>query len=190
MKLRLDRHGWLHPANGVALVPSPHIDARPPATRISLLVIHNISLPPGEFGGPWVEQLFTGNIDYSAHAWFENLRGLRVCAHFFIRRDGSVVQFAPTTARAWHAGVSSFRGRERCNDYSIGVELEGTDHTPYTDSQYETLAKLTRVLRMRHPLTAVRGHEHIAPGRKSDPGPAFDWARYARAAGWRPRQCP
>ncbi|GAB1576200.1 1,6-anhydro-N-acetylmuramyl-L-alanine amidase AmpD [Bordetella petrii] len=147
-------------------------------------MIHNISLPPGEFGGPHVAGLFLNRLDYGAHPWLDRLRGLRVSAHFFVRRDGAIVQFVSTEARAWHAGVSRFGARERCNDFSLGIELEGTDTLPYTDAQYTALAKLARVLRARYPLRAAWGHEHIAPGRKTDPGPAFNWARFGRAAGF------
>jgi len=187
---RLDRHGWLQSAPGTRLAPSPNVDDRPVGTSPSLLVIHNISLPPGQFGGPYIEDLFTNRLDYAAHPWFERLRGLRVCAHFLITREGEVIQFASTLSRAWHAGVSTFAGRERCNDFSIGVELEGTDHEPFADTQYDALAQLTRALSARHTFTAVRGHEHIAPGRKTDPGPAFDWQRYRAICGWLPRQFP
>lgn len=184
----LDRHGWLARQAGTSLIPSPNVDARPAGTTVSLLVIHNISLPAGQFGGSAIERLFTNRLDTRSHPDFAGLAGLRVSAHFLIRRDGAVLQFASTEARAWHAGVSRFRRRERCNDFSIGIELEGTDHIAYTDAQYRRLAGLTRVLRQRYPLVAVCGHEHIAPGRKTDPGEAFDWPRYAREASWLRRQ--
>jgi AmpD protein len=161
---------------------SPHRDARPgpvPAD-ITLLVIHNISLPAGRFGGPHVSDLFTGRVDYNTDPSFADLRGLRVSSHFFIRRDGRVIQYVSADERAWHAGGSSFRGREKCNDYSIGVELEGTDDTPFEPVQYDALAALTLALQARYPLADVRGHEHIAPGRKTDPGPLFDWERYQK----------
>jgi len=190
MTLRLDRHGWLRPDCEASHVLSPNHDERPADTQVSLLVLHNISLPPGEFGGPHIIRLFTNSLDYTAHPHLEHLRGLKVSAHFLIRRDGAIVQFVPTRKRAWHAGASRHAGRERCNDFSIGIELEGTDTLPYTDAQYDTLAALTRLLRNLHPLSAVRGHEHIAPGRKTDPGPAFDWLRYARQAGWPQRLLP
>jgi Negative regulator of beta-lactamase expression len=186
----LDRHGWLAPGPGIRRAPSPNCDTRPAGTQVSLLVLHNISLPPGRFGGPYVEALFTNTLDCAADPWFARLRGLRVSAHFFIRRDGEIVQFVSTEARAWHAGVSWHAGRERCNDFSLGVELEGTDTTPYADAQYDALARLTSVLRARYPLSAVRGHEHIAPLRKTDPGPAFDWARFGRLTGMPARQLP
>jgi AmpD protein len=186
---RLDRHGWL--ANpSVRLAPTPNCDARPAAAQVSLLVLHNISLPPGQFGGPYIEGLFTNRLDYTAHAWFDRLRGLHVSAHFVIRRDGLVVQFASTESRAWHAGVSRYAGRERCNDFSIGIELEGTDELPFTSAQYLALGWLTPALRARYPLAAVRGHEHIAPGRKTDPGPCFNWRRFAVDTNWPLRQLP
>jgi len=162
---------------------SPNHDARPEGSLIELLVIHNISLPPGHFGGQAVEELFMNMLDCAAHPYFESLRGLRVSAHFLIRRGGELVQFVPCDLRAWHAGASSWRGRSRCNDFSIGIELEGTDQKPYTEKQYRRLAFLTRTLRARYPITAVAGHSDIAPGRKTDPGPSFDWERYRRAAG-------
>ncbi|MHC3912178.1 1,6-anhydro-N-acetylmuramyl-L-alanine amidase AmpD [Achromobacter marplatensis] len=190
MALLLNRHGWLAPAPGVTLLPSPNRDARPAGAQVSLLVLHNISLPPGQFGGPEVAGLFLNTLDYASHPWLERLRGLRVSAHFFIRRDGRIVQFVSTEQRAWHAGVSRFGGRERCNDFSIGIELEGTDTLPYTDEQYLALRRLTPVLRSRYPLAAAWGHEHIAPGRKTDPGPAFNWTRFSRDSGFARRQLP
>ncbi|MBB5217553.1 AmpD protein [Parapusillimonas granuli] len=188
--LQLDRHGWLRPSAGVALAPSPNHDERPPGQDATLLVMHNISLPPGRFGGTEVIDLFLNRLDYDSHPWLPRLRGLRVSAHFLVRRDGRIVQFVATDLRAWHTGVSSFQGRERCNDFSIGIEMEGTDTLPYTHEQYGAARRLTAALRARHPLNAVRGHEHIAPGRKTDPGPAFDWARYGREGGWLRRQLP
>lgn len=177
--LELDRHGWLKPTADVTLAPSPNQDRRPSGTAISLLVIHNISLPPGQFGGPYVHDLFLNRIRMADHPWFVNLEGLRVSAHFFIRRDGTIVQFVSADRRAWHAGVSRHRGRERCNDFSIGIEVEGTDHLPYLELQYAALGKLVPVLRAHYPLAAVRGHSDIAPVRKTDPGSAFDWQRFA-----------
>ncbi len=154
-----------------------NFDPRPEGAQISLLVIHNISLPPGEFGGPYIEDLFANRLDCDAHPYFDQLRGLRVSAHFLIRRDGEALQFVSTRDRAWHAGLSNFNGRERCNDFSIGIELEGTDAIDFCDAQYRTLAALANALLQRHPISDVRGHEHIAPGRKTDPGPHFDWER-------------
>jgi len=158
--------------------PSPNFDARPEEAKLDLLVIHNISLPPGQFGGPYIVDLFCNRLDHDAHPYFDQLRALRVSAHFLIRRDGAVVQFVSANDRAWHAGVSNFCGRERCNDFSIGIELEGTDFESFELVQYDTLAGLTSALQNRYQLADVAGHDHIAPGRKTDPGPFFDWARY------------
>jgi len=188
--LALDRQGWLKPHATVTLAPSPNCDKRPRGVEPTLLVIHNISLPPGQFGGPEIVDFFQNKLDYDSHPWLDRLRGVTVSAHFLVRRDGQVVQFVSTDERAWHAGVSSFKGRERCNDFSIGIELEGTDTEPYTDEQYETLQSLTRALRARHALSDVWGHEHIAPQRKTDPGPAFQWRRYARESQWLLRELP
>ncbi|GLT20156.1 N-acetyl-anhydromuranmyl-L-alanine amidase [Vibrio zhanjiangensis] len=174
----IDEDGWYI---GARRVPSPFSDCRPDVEDISLLVIHNISLPPGQFGGPFIEQLFTGQLERTAHPFFETIYQSKVSAHCLIRRDGEVVQFVPFTARAWHAGVSSFAGREKCNDYSIGVELEGSDFVAYTDEQYQSLAHLTASIQNRFPhITASRitGHQYIAPMRKTDPGLVFDWQKY------------
>ncbi len=157
---------------------SPHCDERPEGTKVSLLVIHGISLPPGEFGGEWIDDLFMGTLDAGAHPYFQQLEGLRVSSHFLIRRDGTLVQYVPTQLRAWHAGVSRWKGREMCNDFSIGVELEGADDVPFAEPQYESLAHLTRSLQLRYGVLDIAGHSDIAPGRKTDPGPWFDWARY------------
>lgn len=180
--LRIGDSGWLAPAAGVLRRPSPNHDERPDGEDPSLLVIHNISLPPGVFEGDAIIEFFQNRLDFTTHPWFENIRDLRVSAHFLIRRDGTIVQFVPTTLRAWHAGASCFQGRERCNDFSIGVELEGTDTLPYTDAQYVRLSALAAAIRSRHPIRWVQGHEHIAPGRKTDPGPAFDWERFRGGA--------
>lgn len=166
--------GWLRPDSALHC-PSPNHDARPGGTAISLLVIHNISLPPLEFGGPYIKQLFTNTLDCSAHPWFENVRGLNVSAHFLIQRQGELTQFVSADDRAWHAGLSCWQGQPRCNDFSIGIELEGADTEPFTPAQYQRLAQLIPLLRAHYPLSAVQGHEHIAPGRKTDPGPFFDW---------------
>jgi N-acetyl-anhydromuramoyl-L-alanine amidase len=170
--------GWYGPAKRL---PSPNFDARPSDARIDLLVIHNISLPPGQFGGTAICDLFANSLDCAAHPYFDQLRGLRVSAHFLIRRDGATVQFVSTGDRAWHAGVSSFGGRERCNDFSIGIELEGTDYEAFTPAQYAALVTLTAALQRRYRLTDVVGHEHVAPLRKTDPGPHFDWLQYRTA---------
>jgi len=194
--LAIDHDGWVQwqmppspaspvqPSIVIQHCPSPNQDERPSGVQAELLVLHNISLPPGRFGGGAVVDFFLNRLDCSSHLFFDALKNVRVSAHFFVRRDGSLVQFVSTLARAWHAGASNFEGRTRCNDFSIGVELEGTDTLPYEDTQYRTLAVLTCALRSRHPLRAVRGHEHIAPGRKTDPGPGFDWPRYLEEAGW------
>lgn len=176
----IDRHGWLCTQPGIRHVPSPNANARPSGIDPYLLVIHNISLPPNQFGGDAIIRFFQNQLDFDAHPWFEHIRGVQVSAHFLIRRDGEIIQFVSTLDRAWHAGQSFFQGKENCNDFSIGIELEGADTIPYSDSQYERLAYLTNILSQRHPLRAVYGHEHIAPKRKTDPGPAFDWWRYAK----------
>ena len=161
--------------------PSSHCDERPDDEDISLLVIHNISLPPGEFGGRAVEDFFCGKLEVAAHPFFESISQLRVSSHLFIKRDGHIVQFVPFNRRAWHAGVSSFQGRSACNDFSIGIELEGTDDQAYTESQYLQLAAVTKSLMRRYPMITserIVGHCDIAPDRKTDPGPSFDWSHY------------
>lgn len=167
--------GWLAQARAV---PSPNHDARPPGTGIDLLVVHHISLPPGRFSGDAVERLFTNRLDPAAHPAFAPLEGLRVSAHFLVRRRGELLQFVGTDARAWHAGVSRFGDRERCNDFSIGIELEGSGEVAFTAAQYRRLAWLASALARRHPLRWVAGHSDIAPGRKTDPGVWFDWSRF------------
>jgi len=166
--------GWLR---GVKRVASPNFDARPEGERVSLIVIHAISLPPDAFGGPGVIELFTNRLDPAAHPYYAGIHHLRVSSHFFIRRDGELIQCVPTEWRAWHAGVSQWRGRERCNDFSIGIELEGCDTQPFDERQYVALEALLRRLARRYPGCDIAGHSDIAPGRKSDPGPFFDWAR-------------
>ncbi|MDX5628906.1 MULTISPECIES: 1,6-anhydro-N-acetylmuramyl-L-alanine amidase AmpD [unclassified Brenneria] len=172
-------NGWL---SEIKHIPSPHCDRRPDDESPSLLVIHNISLPPGEFGGPYIDQLFTATLDPTAHPYFADICHLRVSAHCLIRRDGEIIQYVPFHQRAWHAGVSAFAGRERCNDFSIGIELEGTDTLPFTTEQYSQLVAITGMLMNAYPITPARitGHSDIAPGRKTDPGPAFDWDCYHR----------
>lgn len=169
--------------SGVRFLPSPNCDERPASAVIDLLVIHNISLPPGEYGGDDIARLFTNTLDHSAHPFYDTLKGLRVSSHFLIRRDGEVLQFVPCGRRAWHAGVSAWQGRSQCNDFSIGIELEGSDHDAFTDAQYRTLGLLVRALRSAYPIRAAAGHSDIAPDRKTDPGPAFDWTRFLAAAG-------
>ncbi len=160
---------------------SPNEGPRPPATAVDLVVVHSISLPPGEYGGAAIEQLFTNTLDTAAHPYFARLEGLRVSAHFLIRRNGTVQQFVSCDRRAWHAGSSWWRGRDNCNDFSIGVELEGLEGLRFTARQYQRLAGLIGQLCRHYPLRDVVGHEHVAPGRKGDPGPGFDWARLAQA---------
>ena len=167
-----------------AQVPSPNCDERPDGTAITLIVVHGISLPPGRFGGPGIIELFTNRLDPAADPYYPRVAKLRVSSHFLVRRDGSFTQFVPCGKRAWHAGASSWRGREACNDFSIGIELEGTDDSPYEDAQYATLARLTRALAKRYPITEATGHSDIAPDRKTDPGSGFDWERYRRLAGF------
>jgi AmpD protein len=163
---------------GVRQVFSPHCDARPAGVTADLIVIHGISLPPGEFGGPWVERLFTGNLPRDVHPYFAQIHGMRVSSHLLVRRDGELVQFVPFHLRAWHAGVSEYAGRSACNDFSIGIELEGEDQTPYEPAQYVAAATAIRALLAAYPSLSpqrIAGHSDIAPGRKTDPGPAFDW---------------
>ncbi len=167
---------------------SPNRDARPPGMPIDLLVLHGISLPPGQFGGGEIEALFQNRLDWDAHPYFGEIRGMEVSAHLLIRRDGELLQFVPFTERAWHAGESSFRGRSRCNDFSIGIELEGEDETPYDDRQYQVLPLVLQALIRAYPGISAReiaGHCDVAPGRKVDPGPAFDWLRLYDALGER-----
>ena len=168
--------GWIAEARHV---PSPNFNQRPVGTVVDLIVVHGISLPPGEFGGCWIDDLFMNRLDPTMHPYFAEIEGLRVSSHFLIRRDGELVQYVSCDERAWHAGRSSWRGRTECNDYAIGIELEGEDHVPYTESQYTGLAQLITTLGEAYPAIGDRivGHEHVAPGRKTDPGPAFDWTR-------------
>ena len=172
--------GW---CKGVRHCPSPNFNARPEG-EISLLVIHNISLPPGQFGTGKVQEFFQNQLDFTEHPYFEGIQKLTVSAHFLIERNGKITQFVSCLDRAWHAGISCFDGREGCNDFSLGIELEGTDELPFTDAQYESLLALTRQLQAVYPaITAQRicGHSDIAPGRKTDPGPAFEWMRFRDA---------
>ena len=186
---RVDAAGWLE---GARRVPSPHRDARPPGMAVDAVIVHGISLPPGRFGGPWIDALFTGTLDPAAHPYFRTIAGMRVSAHLLIRRDGTITQYVPFTERAWHAGASSLAGRPRCNDYAIGIELEGADDIPYAPAQYRVLAEVIAVLMHAYPAITPRrvvGHCHVAPGRKTDPGPAFDWARLGAALAHL-RPCP
>ena len=187
--LQIDAGGW---CTGIRQLPSENCDARPEGLPIDLLVLHNISLPPGRFGNGCIEELFRNHLVAGVDPFLELLVGVRVSAHFVIERGGRTTQFVSCGRRAWHAGASSFRGRDRCNDYSVGIELEGTDFTAFEPAQYAALARLTRALRDVLPLHAVRGHSHIAAGRKTDPGPLFDWQRFADEADlpadWLPQQ--
>jgi len=173
--MQIDASGFLDTAQFIA---SPNFDERPIGAEISLMVIHNISLPPNEFTGEGVIELFTNQIDPNAHPYYQSLQGLKVSAHFFIRRNGTTIQFVSCNNRAWHAGVSSWQGKDRCNDYSIGIELEGSDSTPFTDTQYTTLIELTKCLCNHYAIRHIAGHSDIAPDRKTDPGPYFDWKKY------------
>ncbi len=172
--MRIDASGWL---SGAQWLPSPNFDARATGD-IELLVIHNISLPPDEFVGDGVQRLFTNTLDRDAHPYYRTIPEGRVSSHFFIRRDGQLIQFVSVLQRAWHAGASLWQGRPRCNDFSIGVELEGSDFVPFSDAQYSVLHELTLALRATFPIRGIAGHSDIAPGRKTDPGPHFDWQRY------------
>ena len=170
--------GWL---NRVKHVPSPNYNCRPEKAVVSLLVIHNISLPPAQFGTPYIEQFFQNKLCWDEHPYFKTIEGVEVSAHFLIKQDGEVVQFVSCDDRAWHAGASSFCGEDNCNDFSLGIELEGTDTSPYTDAQYECLVNLTKCIQAKYPAISdarIVGHSDIAPGRKTDPGASFDWTRY------------
>ncbi|PMH41264.1 N-acetyl-anhydromuranmyl-L-alanine amidase [Vibrio sp. 10N.286.49.B3] len=176
--MNIDKQGWL---SDVKKVPSPFYDQRGDIKDISLLVLHNISLPPGEFGGPYIEQLFTGKLNPKEHCFFSVVYKMKVSAHCLIRRDGEIVQFVSFMHRAWHAGLSCFAGRSKCNDYSVGVELEGSDFVPYTKQQYQALQQLTLTLQIHYPAIIkerITGHQYIAPLRKTDPGLCFDWSYY------------
>lgn len=179
--LPLWEDGWLRCARAV---PSPNFGPRPEGEPINLAVIHSISLPPGIYGGPEIEQLFTNQLDWDAHPYFDQIRGMEVSSHFVIRRDGELMQFVSVNQRAWHAGRSSWRGRENCNDYSVGIELEGLEDHPFEPAQYAQLSTLLRSLAQHYPIDQVAGHEHIAPGRKKDPGCAFEWAHLQALTGW------
>lgn len=179
MEFEVDsERGWVF---GVRRVYSPNFDNRPVGCEPDLIVVHGISLPPGEFGGAWIDDLFTNALDADAHAYFREIHALRVSSHALIRRDGSLTQYVPFAARAWHAGESEYCGRRACNDFAIGIELEGTDDTPYEAAQYAALAALVAALRRAYPSLRnadIVGHSDIAPGRKTDPGPCFDWKRF------------
>jgi AmpD protein len=168
--------GWL---KGTRWVRSPNQGERPDGAAVSLVVVHNISLPPGQFGGPWIERFFTNRLEPGLHPYFATIAGLRVSAHFVVARDGRIIQHVGCDRRAWHAGESAWQGRANCNDWSVGIELEGDDAQPFADQQYLALWRLLDALRRRYPIAAIAGHSHVAPGRKTDPGPCFDWAAVA-----------
>ena len=174
-------NGWYRHAHRC---PSPNFGPRPARSAIDLIVLHSISLPPGHYGGPAVMELFTNQLDWDAHPYFQTLRGLQVSSHFFIRRNGDLWQFVSCDDRAWHAGVSHYRGRGNCNDDSIGIELEGLEGDAFETSQYEALHSLIPAIAQSYPIAHVAGHEHVAPGRKQDPGPGFQWAQLQRGLGW------
>lgn len=184
--MSLDAAGWLAAARRIE---SPNQDARPEGMAVELVVVHNISLPPGQFGGDGIIELFENRLDPAAHPFYATIQGLRVSAHFLIRRDGELIQFVPCGRRAWHAGLSSWQGRERCNDFSVGIELEGTDELPFTDAQYDRLDGLLSGLYQHYPIANVTGHANIAPGRKTDPGPCFDWERVRQPGPGSPSRC-
>lgn len=179
--------GWLDEARAC---PSPNFGPRPQGLDVNLALIHSISLPPGVYGGDEIERLFTNRLDWDAHPYFQQIRGLQVSSHFVLRRDGELLQFVSCEDRAWHAGRSVWRGRENCNDYSIGIELEGLEGERFEEAQYEVLAVLLKRLARDYPLQWVVGHEHVAPGRKHDPGAGFDWARLMSLLGWPTRYFP
>jgi AmpD protein len=183
----LNEHGW---SDGVTQLASPNFDARPDGAAVELLVIHNISLPPSEFGGHWIDDLFLNRLDPAAHPYFATIYTFEVSSHYLIRRNGAVTQYVSCNDRAWHAGASTWRGKSRCNDFAIGIELEGDDFSPFTDAQYSALQALSQAICARYPtINGVAGHSEIAPERKTDPGAYFDWARFEVDAqieqGWR-----
>jgi AmpD protein len=173
--VKINAQGWL---SGLRRISSPNYDARPAGEKINLLIIHSISLPPERFEGMAVTQLFTNTLNCDEHPYYEKLRGVRVSAHFFIRRNGEIIQFVSCNQRAWHAGVSQWWGKTRCNDFSLGIEMEGSDSVGYTDKQYQKLVYLTRRLYRAYPIAEIVGHADVAPGRKTDPGPYFDWNHF------------
>ena len=173
--MKIANNGWV---SGLRKISSPNCDARPAGVAIDLLVIHNISLPPDQFGGKAITEFFTNTLDTTAHPYYEQIKGVKVSAHFLIQRNGLLIQFVPCPKRAWHAGASAWRERAACNDFSLGVELEGSDSTPFSDQQYAALVRLTRRLMRTYPIRDIVGHSDIAPQRKTDPGPFFDWTRY------------
>lgn len=183
----IDRCGFL---SNCPKILSPNFVERPSGTLISLLVVHFISLPPYKYGGTYVEKLFTNSLDPHDHPYFANISHLRVSSHFLIKRTGEIIQFVSTDKMAFHAGISFFGGREKCNEFSVGIELEGSEIDAFTEQQYKSLSSLTKILKNRYPITDIRGHEHIAPGRKNDPGPFFNWAKYRKDSGCTFREIP
>ncbi len=181
------RDGWYQFASRQA---SPNYGPRPNAAKPDLIVLHCISLPPGCYGGDEVQRLFANQLDWDRHPYFKRIEGMAVSSHFFIRRHGELLQFVSANDRAWHAGVSSYRGRSNCNDHSVGIELEGVEGGSFEDSQYESLAGLCAALLQRYPIVDIAGHEHVAPGRKTDPGSGFDWLRLQQTLGLQPRFFP
>ena len=179
--------GWYQFSGQLA---SPNFGSRPSGVTVNLIVLHSISLPPGQYGGDDVQRLFTNQLDWNKHPYFKNIQGMEVSSHFFIRRHGELQQFVSANDRAWHAGVSSYRGRSNCNDSSIGIELEGVEGGLFEDSQYETLVGLCAAILQRYPIADIAGHEHVAPGRKADPGNGFDWTFLQRALGLPPQYFP
>ncbi|MBB3638839.1 1,6-anhydro-N-acetylmuramyl-L-alanine amidase AmpD [Variovorax atrisoli] len=179
--------GWYRFAKAL---PSPNFGPRPQGAQIDLIVLHSISLPPGEYGGDAVQRLFTNRLDWDAHPYFQSIRGLEVSSHFYVRRNGELWQFVSCDDRAWHAGVSTWRGRGNCNDDSIGIELEGLEGQHFEEPQYETLASLCAAIAQHFPMAYIAGHEHIAPGRKHDPGAGFDWRLLREQLGWKPQMFP
>jgi len=179
--------GWYRFAKAL---PSPNFGPRPQGAQIDLIVLHSISLPPGEYGGDAVQRLFTNRLDWDAHPYFQSIRGLEVSSHFYVRRNGELWQFVSCDDRAWHAGVSTWRGRGNCNDDSIGIELEGLEGQHFEEPQYETLASLCAAIAQHFPVAYIAGHEHIAPGRKHDPGAGFDWRLLREQLGWKPQMFP
>ncbi|MCZ8253590.1 MAG: 1,6-anhydro-N-acetylmuramyl-L-alanine amidase AmpD [Hylemonella sp.] len=179
--------GWYRYARRL---DSPNFGPRPAGAQIDLIVVHSISLPPGQYGGDEVQRLFTNTLDWNAHPYFQSIAGMEVSSHFYIRRQGELWQFVSCADRAWHAGVSCYRGRENCNDDSIGIELEGLEGAAFEPAQYETLASLCAALGQHYPVQHIAGHEHIAPGRKADPGAGFRWPLLQQALGWPPRYFP
>ncbi|MGJ7582502.1 1,6-anhydro-N-acetylmuramyl-L-alanine amidase AmpD [Variovorax sp. RHLX14] len=187
MSERTWRDGWYEPAKQL---PSPNFGPRPTGTAVDLIVLHSISLPPGIYGGDEVQQFFTNRLDWSAHPYFERIRGMEVSAHFYVRRDGALWQFVSCDERAWHAGASSWRGRSNCNDFSIGIELEGLEGETFEPAQYDTLARLCPAIAAKYPIDGIARHSDIAPERKIDPGPGFDWNLLLTLLGWNDKATP